>query len=124
MVNITVLCSHVGIHQWLLNYTFYCHMGDFSETDQTLHLNQKNRRGKKHTLCIQNTEDILDFMNTPTCYGNGGGGTVGTMKIVKNSLWLRRAGMQKWGRRLLFNLIFIRISDCFSLFIYIDTIPS
>lgn len=47
-------------------------MGDFNETDQTLHLNQKNRRGKKHTLCIQNTEDILDFMNTPTCYGNGG----------------------------------------------------
>ena len=47
-------------------------MGDFNETDQTLHLNQKNRRGKKHTLCIQNREDILDFMNTPTCHGNWG----------------------------------------------------
>jgi propanediol utilization protein len=35
-----------------------------------------------------------------------------------------KSGNAEVGRRLLFNLIFIRISDCFSLFIYIDTIPS
>jgi hypothetical protein len=56
-------------------------MGDFNETDQTLHLNQKNRRGKKHTLCIQNREDILDFMNTPTCYGNGGCENFGVFRV-------------------------------------------
>jgi hypothetical protein len=60
-------CSHIGIHQWLLNYTFYCHMGDFNETDQTLHLNQKNRRGKKHTLINESMLNGSSF-----CITSGG----------------------------------------------------